>query len=157
MATPLFETQLWAIALKMEEDESAMRAKTDLMCTVHKFNVPDNLRVGTLDSLMSLSDDLVKLDMLSEGTVMKIYRQLYDLKGEDPTINGGALACGSCACPASHEPPAVSARRHQPLPPWRGRGVAPSLPPARRSPLGGRAASQPTLHESRAVPWPRPC
>ena len=91
MAAPAFDSQFWAIAIKMEEDESSLKMKTEQLCAVHDFNVPaDGLRVGTLDSLMSLSDDLVKLDMLSESTVMKIYRQLSELKGEEPTINGGA-------------------------------------------------------------------
>jgi len=66
-----------------------LREKTSQMCNISEFKVPgDSLRVGTLDSLMSLSDDLVKLDMIAEGTTMKVYRQLLELKGEEPTVNG---------------------------------------------------------------------
>jgi len=87
------ESQLWAIALKLTEDEMELRAKTELLATVSEFKVPsESLRVGTLDSLMSLSDDLVKLDLLAEGTTMKIYRQYLDLKGEEPTISGVTIA-----------------------------------------------------------------
>jgi len=43
-----------------------------------KFDIP-NLRVGTLDSLMSLSDELVKKDQFLEVTTKKIARQLVDL------------------------------------------------------------------------------
>ncbi|KAL1504843.1 hypothetical protein AB1Y20_008614 [Prymnesium parvum] len=84
-----FETQLWAIALRTQTDDHYLKSKTEQLAAVYPFRVPARgLRVGTLDSLMALSDDLVKIDMLSESTVMKIYRQLYDLKGEEPTING---------------------------------------------------------------------
>lgn len=41
----------------------------------HKFNIPE-LRVGTLDSLMVLSDDLVKVNSLLESVVNKIRRQV---------------------------------------------------------------------------------
>lgn len=49
-----------------------------------KFRIPDNLRVGTLDSLLSLSDDLIKVNAAVEGTVNKIRRQLYDLQASLP-------------------------------------------------------------------------
>jgi len=45
---------------------------------VQKFNIP-NLRVGTLDSLMALSDELQKKDVFVENTVKKIARQLVEL------------------------------------------------------------------------------
>ncbi|KAK9917348.1 hypothetical protein WJX75_003410 [Coccomyxa subellipsoidea] len=43
-----------------------------------RFAIPD-LRVGTLDSLMVLSDDLVKVNALVESVVNKIRRQLFDM------------------------------------------------------------------------------
>lgn len=49
-----------------------------------KFKIPDNLRVGTLDSLLALSDDLIKVNAAVEGTVNKIRRQLYDLQAVLP-------------------------------------------------------------------------
>ncbi|KAL3925918.1 MAG: hypothetical protein SGPRY_003538 [Prymnesium sp.] len=89
MGAAVYETQLWAIALKTENDDYHLKSKTEHLASVYDFRVPArSLRVGTLDSLMSLSDDLAKLDMLSESTVLKIYRQLFELKGEEPTING---------------------------------------------------------------------
>jgi V-type H+-transporting ATPase subunit C len=50
----------------------------------YKFHIPE-LRVGTLDSLMVLSDDLVKVNALIEAVVNKIRRQLFELSvlGED--------------------------------------------------------------------------
>ena len=49
-----------------------------------KFRIPENLRVGTLDSLLALSDDLIKVNAAVEGTVNKIRRQLYDLQASLP-------------------------------------------------------------------------
>lgn len=43
-----------------------------------KFNVPD-LKVGTLDSLLTLSDELVKIDTYVELSCKKISDQLFDI------------------------------------------------------------------------------
>jgi len=48
----------------------------------YKFQVPD-LKVGTLDSLMSLSDELHKVDATIENVTRKIANQLFDIL--DPT------------------------------------------------------------------------
>ncbi|CAN0461622.1 unnamed protein product [Hapterophycus canaliculatus] len=42
------------------------------------------LQVGTLDSLMQLSDDLVRIDMLVENIVRKIEKQYVEVTGEEP-------------------------------------------------------------------------
>lgn len=88
------ETQLWAIAVKGSASQSALKEATRDLAALSPFKIPGaQLRVGTLDSLMSLSDDLVKMDVLAEATVTKMYKQLVDLKpDDDPTIIGGALA-----------------------------------------------------------------
>ncbi|XP_074566797.1 V-type proton ATPase subunit C-like [Curcuma longa] len=46
---------------------------------LYRFNVPD-LRVGTLDSLLALSDDLAKSNAFIEGVTHKIRRQIEDLE-----------------------------------------------------------------------------
>ena len=63
--------------------------------TASRFLVPGGLRVGTLDSLMSMSDELVKIDHMVEHTARKIGQQIYSLKDKKPesgsiflTING---------------------------------------------------------------------
>jgi len=43
-----------------------------------KFAIPE-LRVGTLDTLMVLSDELVKVNALVESVVNKIRRQLFEM------------------------------------------------------------------------------
>jgi len=45
------------------------------LSTNHRFSIPE-LRVGTLDTLMVLSDDLVKVNALLESVVNKIRRQV---------------------------------------------------------------------------------
>ena len=55
-----------------------------------KFEVP-SLTVGTLDTLMTLSDDLVKTDSVVEMTVRKIERttaELFGGKSADLTVGG---------------------------------------------------------------------
>jgi V-type H+-transporting ATPase subunit C len=55
-----------------------------------KFEVP-SLTVGTLDTLMTLSDDLVKTDVIVEQTVRKIEKttaELFDRKGADLSVGG---------------------------------------------------------------------
>jgi len=62
----------------------------------YKFQVPD-LKVGTLDGLMALSDDLVKMDAYVENVTRKIASQLFDLldpkadKNESLTVNNNPI------------------------------------------------------------------
>ena len=49
-----------------------------------KFKLPENIKVGTLDSLLALSDDLIKVNAAVEGTVNKIRRQLFELQSGLP-------------------------------------------------------------------------
>ena len=59
-----------------------------------KFQVPE-LRVGTLDSLMVLSDDLVKVNALVEAVVNKVRRQLFELSSTTGDEMGEVLVEGS--------------------------------------------------------------
>lgn len=49
-----------------------------------KFALPEGFRVGTLDSLLGLSDDLAKVNAAVEGAVNKIRRQLVELQSAVP-------------------------------------------------------------------------
>ena len=86
------ESTLFGVAIKGDRSLRELKDKTSSLATCYDFLVPaDGLRVGTLDLLMSLSDDLAKMDSLSEATCWKIYRQLAELKPDKkPTIDGGA-------------------------------------------------------------------
>jgi hypothetical protein len=44
-----------------------------------QFHIPD-LRVGTLDSLLALSDDLTKANSVVEGVTHKVKRQIDELE-----------------------------------------------------------------------------
>lgn len=49
----------------------------------YAFRLPNSFKIGTLDSLLELSDDLVKVNSAVETTVNKIRRQLYDVQEND--------------------------------------------------------------------------
>lgn len=87
------ETTLFAVAIKADCSTRDLENKTEGLCKMSSFEVPSqHLRVGTLDTLMSLSDDLIKMDALSDATVWKIYRQLTELKEGTPTVMGVDVA-----------------------------------------------------------------
>jgi V-type H+-transporting ATPase subunit C len=50
-----------------------------------KFQIPD-LKVGTLDSLVSLSDDLAKHDALAESVTRKVAQCLADVIDTDKKV-----------------------------------------------------------------------
>eukprot|EP00962_Isochrysis_galbana_P048999 scaffold20614_cov90-Isochrysis_galbana.AAC.1 len=87
------DKELIAIAFKADLQKKYLVDKLAGLADVHDFPVPaDALRVGTLDSLMSLSDDIAKMDTLAEAACFKFYRQYMDLKGDQPpTVNGSEL------------------------------------------------------------------
>lgn len=58
------------------------------------FGIPD-LKVGTLDSLMALSDDLAKIDIFVESTTKKIVRQLVEISDKRPDKNDVLTVNGS--------------------------------------------------------------
>lgn len=66
---------------------------TCALVEMFKFEVP-SLTVGTLDTLMTLSDELVKTDSVVEQTVRKIERttaELFGGKSTDLTVGGKTL------------------------------------------------------------------
>jgi len=66
------------------------------------FPIP-KLKVGTLDSLMQLSDDLVKIDQQMEAAVLKIARNYTDLKTNDKLLVDESMSRGCCVlCVVSH-------------------------------------------------------
>jgi V-type H+-transporting ATPase subunit C len=62
----------------------------------YRFRLPEALRVGTLDALLALSDDLAKANAATEGAVNKVRRQLYELalagEGAAPALRVEGLA-----------------------------------------------------------------
>ncbi|KAJ3683363.1 hypothetical protein LUZ60_013590 [Juncus effusus] len=82
VSLPAEKSNLWN---KLRESVSKNAFDTSL----YRFNVPD-LRVGTLDSLLALSDDLVKSNIFIEGVSHKIRRQIEELERVS-SGEGGAL------------------------------------------------------------------
>jgi len=80
----------WLISVPTEKkSESGTRKRlqdgASFYANIHDFKIP-NLKVGTLDSLMSLSDKLQKVDTIVEGIAKKIERAYYDVSKADPTL-----------------------------------------------------------------------
>lgn len=83
----------WLVSLPVDERESTEDVwgqlqdlttyKQDLSVN-SRFSVPE-FRVGTLDVLLGLSDDLAKISQSVEGTVNKTRRALYDLASAAPS------------------------------------------------------------------------
>jgi len=91
----------WAISSpvppeKREKDKAqdSVVHKLHNIASVFSFPVPD-LRVGTLDALMSLSDDLIKLDLSVESSTRKIANQLFALY--DPKDHANLLTVEGAA------------------------------------------------------------
>lgn len=90
----------WLLSLPAPDtpDATAARLHAALvapgLAAVHRFALPDGLRVGTLDGLLSLADDLARVNATVEGTVNKVRRALYDLsaagggEGVAATVDG---------------------------------------------------------------------
>lgn len=88
--------------------EKAAAVSKDLT-TNFRFEVPD-LRIGTLDALLSLSDDLVKTDTQCETVVHKIAKQLFDLSSQGrPGDDVGAAEGGGAGGAAAAAPRAGDA------------------------------------------------
>lgn len=71
-----------------EETWKMLTTATAELCDKFKMKIPE-LRVGTLDNLMSLSDDLERIDRHCESVVHRIEKELHEhAGGEEPTVDG---------------------------------------------------------------------
>uniref|UniRef100_A0A8D0MC37 V-type proton ATPase subunit C n=1 Tax=Sus scrofa TaxID=9823 RepID=A0A8D0MC37_PIG len=78
-------TEFWLISAPGEktcqqtwEKLHAATTKNNNLALTSKFNIPD-LKVGTLDVLVGLSDELAKLDAFVEGVVKKVAQYMADV------------------------------------------------------------------------------
>ena len=65
-----------------QETWDRLQIATANLSTNSKFNVPD-LKVGTLDQLVGLSDDLAKLDIAAEQTTRKLVQYFAEVLEEE--------------------------------------------------------------------------
>ncbi|PPD82931.1 hypothetical protein GOBAR_DD20144 [Gossypium barbadense] len=79
-------SRYWVVSLPAQNSASTLWnnlqdqiSKHSFDTPLYRFNIP-NLRVGTLDSLLALSDDLLKSNTFIEGVSHKIRRQIEELE-----------------------------------------------------------------------------
>lgn len=86
----------WLIAVPDTKAKDAVwqnhnnKTEKEGLCRNFRFEVPD-FRVGTYDTLMSLSDDLAKVDMFVEGVTRKIARQVFEVVRDSEATNTVSL------------------------------------------------------------------
>ncbi|TMW91853.1 V-type proton ATPase subunit C [Solanum pennellii] len=81
-------SRYWVVSLPVQQNSSTTSLWSRLQESIsrhsfdtplYRFNIP-NLRVGTLDSLLALSDDLIKSNSFIEGVCSKTRRQIEELE-----------------------------------------------------------------------------
>ncbi|KAL2920627.1 V-type proton ATPase subunit C [Bienertia sinuspersici] len=89
-------TRYWMVSLPVQSPSSNLWSqlqdsisKQSFDTPLYRFNVP-NLRVGTLDSLLSLADDLLKANAFVESVTHKIRRQIDELE-RSSGVDAGSL------------------------------------------------------------------
>ncbi|KMS99091.1 hypothetical protein BVRB_3g066890 [Beta vulgaris subsp. vulgaris] len=89
-------TRYWMVSLPVQSSASNLWSqlqesvsKQSFDTPLYRFNVP-NLRVGTLDSLLALADELLRANAFVEGVTHKIRRQIDELE-RSSGVDGGAL------------------------------------------------------------------
>ena len=100
----------WLVAAPANDSKEktlqACKAHISAVAHVNGWTLP-GLKVGTLDSLMQLSDDLLKIDLQVEGIVHKIERDLTEQFGvTDGTLtvkNDGKVGAPERENPSSGE------------------------------------------------------
>ncbi|KAJ0111464.1 hypothetical protein Patl1_02568 [Pistacia atlantica] len=79
-------SRYWVVSLPVQNSPTSLWNRLQEQISKHSFDTPlyrfniPNLRVGTLDSLLALSDDLLKSNSFVEGVSHKIRRQIEDLE-----------------------------------------------------------------------------
>nr|KJB76320.1 hypothetical protein B456_012G082900 [Gossypium raimondii] len=79
-------SRYWVVSLPVQNSASTLWNNLQDQISKHSFDTPlyrfnmSNLRVGTLDSLLALSDDLLKSNTFIEGVSHKIRRQIEELE-----------------------------------------------------------------------------
>lgn len=79
---PFWFVSLPLLEVRRDRTWEVLQETTTSLSTNNKFDIPE-LRVGTLDTLMQLSDELAKTNNLIEAVVNKLRRQVSDLGGVD--------------------------------------------------------------------------
>jgi len=70
----------YLLSLPAKENTSSLNALIGQKNQCSEFNIPDDLRVGTLDSLMTVNKDLGRVEQVSMSLLRKLENQAMDLK-----------------------------------------------------------------------------
>ncbi|CAH8536305.1 unnamed protein product [Schistosoma margrebowiei] len=96
-------TEFWIISVPGERDpnqvyqrlQTTLSKYKDICSQINKFNIPPDFKVGTLDILVGLSDELSKLDVYAESITKKVAQYMSDVLEEQKhklednlTVNG---------------------------------------------------------------------
>ena len=96
----------WIVAVRGDangrDQLSSLRHVVDDLAEVHRMAVPLDLSVGTLDELVSLSDDLAKADVHMDAALRRIARQLRELSAEPKLLVNNGTCCVYCGAPGQH-------------------------------------------------------
>ncbi|KAM0033279.1 putative ATPase, V1 complex, subunit C, vacuolar ATP synthase subunit C superfamily [Helianthus debilis subsp. tardiflorus] len=97
-------TRYWIVSLPVQSSATTLWSrlqesisKNSFDTPLYRFNIP-NLRVGTLDSLLALSDDLLKSNSFIEGCSHKIWRQIEDLEKASGILASSLTVDGVPVC-----------------------------------------------------------
>ncbi|XP_058226474.1 V-type proton ATPase subunit C [Rhododendron vialii] len=93
-------SRYWVASLPVQNSASSLWSRLQESISKHsfdtslyRFNIP-NLRVGTLDSLLALSDDLYKSNAFVEGVSHKIRRQIEELERVSGVVSSSLTVDG---------------------------------------------------------------
>ncbi|CAL5361777.1 unnamed protein product [Camellia sinensis] len=93
-------TRYWVVSLPVQNSASSLWTRLQQSISkrafdtpIYRFNIP-NLRVGTLDSLLALSDDLLKSNSFIEGESHKIRRQIEELERVSGVVSSSLTVDG---------------------------------------------------------------
>ncbi|CAL5440636.1 unnamed protein product [Camellia sinensis] len=93
-------TRYWVVSLPVQNSASSLWthlqqsiSKRAFDPPIYRFNIP-NLRVGTLVSLLALSDDLLKSNSFIEGVSHKIRRQIEELERVSGVVSSSLTVDG---------------------------------------------------------------
>ncbi|XP_073281898.1 V-type proton ATPase subunit C-like [Primulina huaijiensis] len=95
-------TRYWAVSLPVGQSSAPSSLWSRLQESISKqafdtplyrFSIP-NLRIGTLDSLLALSDDLLKSNNFIEGVSHKIRRQIEELERVSGVVSSSLTVDG---------------------------------------------------------------
>ncbi|XP_028399810.1 V-type proton ATPase subunit C 1-B-like [Dendronephthya gigantea] len=94
-------SEYWLISVPGDNKEGLSswdRLKTQIgsLSNIWKFHIPSDLKVGTLDTLIGLSDELHKLDIFVEGITKKVASYMVEIANETEDGSRPKLKANGC-------------------------------------------------------------